>query len=104
MTGQAVGSGDIHTYAVDLWVEDADLLCDAPALRTMLEDAAAAGEATVLGGHAHVFPNGAVTVFLILAQSHLSLHTWPEFHLANVDLFSYGPIRGDRVVEEVRRR
>ncbi|HYO60839.1 MAG TPA: S-adenosylmethionine decarboxylase [Actinomycetota bacterium] len=100
---EASGSGDIHTYAVDLWVEDEALLCDAPALKSMLEEAAAAGGATVLGGDAHVFPNGAVTVFLILAQSHLSLHTWPEYHLANVDLFSYGPIRGDSVVEVVKK-
>lgn len=99
---QAPG-GDIHTFAADLWVEDTAVLCDEAALTEMLRAAAAEGGATVLGGDSHVFPNGAVTIFLILAQSHLSLHTWPEYHLANVDLFSYGPIRGDRVLESLRR-
>ena len=103
MAEEAQAPGAIHTYAADLWVEDTGLLCDEAALTRMLRDAAADGGATVLGGDAHVFPNGAVTVFLILAQSHLSLHTWPEYHLANVDLFSYGPISGDRVIGALKR-
>ncbi len=48
-----------------------------------------------------VFPNGAVTGVLVLAQSHLSIHTWPEFSLANVDLLSYGALRGDEVLEAI---
>lgn len=101
--GVQAPAGEIHTFAADLWVEDTAVLCDEAALTEMLHAAAAEGGATVLGGDAHVFPNGAVTVFLILAQSHLSLHTWPEYHLANVDLFSYGPIRGDRVIAAIKR-
>jgi S-adenosylmethionine decarboxylase len=103
MTEAQAPGGDIQTFAADLWVEDTTVLCDEAALTEMLRGAAAEGGATVLGGDAHVFPNGAVTVFLILAQSHLSLHTWPEHHLANVDLFSYGPIRGDRVIAALKR-
>jgi S-adenosylmethionine/arginine decarboxylase-like enzyme len=41
---------------------------------------------------------------LVLAQSHLSLHTWPELALANVDLLSYGDVRGDEVLQEIRMR
>jgi S-adenosylmethionine decarboxylase len=41
---------------------------------------------------------------LVLAQSHLSIHTWPEFALANVDLLSYGHIRGEAVLDEICRR
>jgi S-adenosylmethionine decarboxylase len=40
----------------------------------------------------------------VLAQSHLSLHTWPELSLANVDLLSYGDVRGDDVFREIRER
>ena len=43
-----------------------------------------------------VFPNDAVTGVLVLAQSHLSIHTWPELSLANVDLLSYGDVRARR--------
>ena len=51
-----------------------------------------------------VFPNGAVTLVLLLAESHLSVHTWPEEHLVAVDLFSCGAIDGRAVVDELVRR
>jgi len=50
------------------------------------------------------FPNGAVTGVLVLAQSHLSIHTWPELALANVDLLSYGDVSGNAVLGEIRER
>jgi S-adenosylmethionine decarboxylase len=58
------------------------------------------------GGHvldtSHVrFPNGAITLVLILAESHLSLHTWPEENLIAIDLFSCGAIDGERVIGEL---
>jgi S-adenosylmethionine decarboxylase len=43
-----------------------------------------------------------VTGVLVLAQSHLSIHTWPELALANVDLLSYGRVRADEVLRVVR--
>ena len=67
-------------------------------LREILLAGAEAGGATVVGEEFHVFPNGAVTGVLVLAQSHLSIHTWPEFALANVDLLSYGHVRADEVL------
>jgi S-adenosylmethionine decarboxylase len=48
-----------------------------------------------------VFPNGAITLVLILAESHLSIHTWPEENLIAIDLFSCGAIDGQRVIDEL---
>src|SRR5436309_2276344 len=93
----------MRLHAVDAWVRDAAVLIDAERLRKILRAAARAGGATVLGEKFCVFPNGAVTGVLVLAQSHLSIHTWPELALANIDLLSYGELRGDvvlRVLEE----
>jgi S-adenosylmethionine/arginine decarboxylase-like enzyme len=39
---------------------------------------------------------------LVLAESHLSMHTWPEEEMVAVDLFSCGTIDGPRVVEALR--
>ena len=94
----------VHTmrlHALDAWVRDAAVLTDLDRLRATLYAGAEAGGATVVGEEFHVFPNGAVTGVLVLAQSHLSIHTWPEFALANVDLLSYGDVHGERVLEVV---
>jgi S-adenosylmethionine decarboxylase len=87
--------------ALDLWVREPSVLCDADRLRAILHAGAEAGGASVVGEELCVFPNGAVTGVLVLAQSHLSIHTWPEFGLANVDLLTYGDVRGDEVLRVV---
>src|SRR5262245_43175091 len=87
--------------AMDAWLRSPAVLTDEDRLNAVLHEAAAAGGATVVGEEFCVFPNGAVTGVLLLAQSHLSIHTWPEFALANVDLLSYGDVRGEEVLEVV---
>jgi S-adenosylmethionine decarboxylase len=94
----------MRLYTMDAWVSDPAVLSDEPRLRAALHAGARAGGATVLGQEFCVFPNGAVTGVLVLAQSHLSLHTWPELSLANVDLLTYGDVRGDAVLGEIRER
>jgi S-adenosylmethionine decarboxylase len=88
-------------HALDAWVRERSVLCDADRLRAILCAGAEAGGAKVVGEQLCVFPNGGVTGVLVLAQSHLSIHTWPEFGLANVDLLSYGDVRGDEVLRVV---
>jgi S-adenosylmethionine decarboxylase len=85
-------------------VRNAAVLTDPDTLRDVLFEGAAAGGAIVVGEEFHVFPNGAVTGVLVLAQSHLSIHTWPEFALANVDLLSYGDVRADEVLRVICAR
>jgi S-adenosylmethionine decarboxylase len=92
----------MRLYAMDAWLRDPAFLTDRARLSTVLRDAADAGGATVVGEKFCVFPNGAVTGVLLLAQSHLSIHTWPEFALANVDLLSYGDVRGEVVLASIR--
>ena len=57
-----------------------------------------------MGEEFYAFPNGAVTGVLLLAQSHLSIHTWPELALANVDLLTCGDIDGDIVLSTICER
>ncbi len=65
----------------------------------------AAAVAAVRAGRGHVldtshvvFDNGAVTLVLILAESHLAIHTWPEEDRIAIDLFSCGAIDAGRVL------
>jgi S-adenosylmethionine decarboxylase len=94
----------MRLHAMDAWVEDPAVLVDADELRAILIEAARAGAVTVLETAFHVFPNGAVTGVLLLAQSHLSVHTWPELSMANVDLLTYGDVDASRVLALVRAR
>jgi S-adenosylmethionine decarboxylase len=92
----------MRLYTMDAWVSDPSVLTDKPLLKEALCRGARAGGATVVGETFCTFPNGAVTGVLLLAQSHLSIHTWPELSLANVDLLSYGEVSGDAVLGAIR--
>jgi S-adenosylmethionine decarboxylase len=91
----------MRLHALDAWVRDAAVLTDRTRLRAVLYAGAEAGGATVVGEEFCVFPNAAVTGVLVLAQSHLCIHTWPELGLANVDLLSYGDVCGEQVLQVV---
>jgi len=94
----------MNLYALDVWVRRPFVLTDFKHVRETLLAAADAGGANVVGEEFYVFPNGAVTGVLLLAQSHLSIHTWPEYGLANVDLLSYGDIDAEAATSTLGER
>lgn len=64
---------------------------DAEALESLLRASAAAGGATVLSCHLHGFGAGrGVTGVALLAESHITVHTWPERGYAAFDVFMCG--------------
>lgn len=76
---------------LDLYGCDENILRDAARLQTILEQAAAAARATVLYRRFHTFGGaGGVTGVLLLAESHISIHTWPEHRYAAADIFLCG--------------
>jgi S-adenosylmethionine decarboxylase len=99
----AIDPGSMRLHAMDAWVADPSVLTDLERLKQILYEGAAAGDTTILGEQFCVFPNGAVTGVLVLAQSHLSVHTWPELLLANVDLLSYGDLDGEHVMKVIEK-
>lgn len=74
---------------VDLW--DATNLADPDLIDRTLREAALAAGATILHSHFHHFtPNGGVSGVVVLAESHISIHTWPERDFAAIDIFMCG--------------
>ena len=61
-----------------------------PFIRETLLTAAEEVGATVLGDNFHHFSPQGVTGIIAIAESHLSIHTWPEYGYAAVDLFTCG--------------
>ena len=86
-------------YAVDGTVPPGAPVTDVAQLTAIATAAVRAGNGHVLETSHVLFPNGAVTLVLILAESHLSLHTWPEESLIAIDLFSCGAIDGRAVLD-----
>jgi len=90
-------------YAVDGRYNPNSPVTDVAELADLAVSAVATGGGHVLESSHVVFPNGAITLVLILAESHLSIHTWPEESLIAIDLFSCGAIDGQLVVDELTR-
>ncbi len=66
-------------------------LTDSSLLEKLLRAAAEAADAHILFSHLHSFgPDQGVTGVLLLAESHISIHTWPECGYAALDIFMCG--------------
>jgi S-adenosylmethionine decarboxylase len=73
----------------DLW--GATRLDDQDHIERALRTAAAACNATLLHVHLHRFAgSGGVSGVAVLAESHISVHTWPERNFAAFDVFMCG--------------
>ncbi len=57
------------------------------AFRTLAAQLIATHRLQSLGTVYHDFPQGGFTGVVCLSESHLSIHTWPEHNLANVDVY-----------------
>lgn len=79
-----------HVLA-DLGGIAAERLCSCESLDALLRAAAEAANARVLHSHFHGFGDGqGVTGVVLLAESHISIHTWPECGFAAADIFMCG--------------
>lgn len=66
------------------------LLDDLEGIRSAIRVAAARSGSTLLNETAHRFEPQGVTALGLLAESHISLHTWPELGYAAADVFTCG--------------
>jgi len=90
---------------LDLWGVPRGSLDSPSELERLLEDAAVCGGATVVDSCFHRFEPQGVTGVLILAESHVAVHTWPEIGYAAVDVFTCGAEGvADAVADEVLSR
>jgi len=86
---------------IDLY--DAQRLDDIDHIEATLRQAVDAAQATLLHIHLHHFePNGGVSGVAVLAESHISIHTWPENGYAALDVFMCGNANPDACVPVLR--
>ncbi|ESQ82421.1 hypothetical protein AEAC466_17525 [Asticcacaulis sp. AC466] len=86
---------------IDFW--DARHLTDQARIECALRDAAEACGATILKLILHGFGEGAgITGVAILAESHISIHTWPELNYAALDVFMCGACDPQKALPSLR--
>ncbi|MDF2095038.1 adenosylmethionine decarboxylase [Aquibaculum arenosum] len=86
---------------VDLW--DAMRLDDLAHVEDTLKRATEVAGATLLNVDLHHFtPNGGVSGVAVLAESHISIHTWPECGYAAIDLFMCGAAEPHKAIAVFR--
>jgi S-adenosylmethionine decarboxylase len=73
---------------VDLW--GATNLNSPEEIEQVLRKCAIESGATILHSHMHHFTPQGVSGVVVLAESHISIHTWPERQYASLDLFMCG--------------
>jgi S-adenosylmethionine decarboxylase len=87
----------------DLHGIEPGLLRSAADIDAMLRSAAIAAGATVLHSHFHSFGEGqGITGVVLLAESHISIHTWPEYGFAAADIFMCGGSRPQRALDLIK--
>jgi S-adenosylmethionine decarboxylase len=75
---------------VELYECDKEALNNLDLLRDIMIKAAIHCGAVVLGESFHRFSPQGISGVVVIAESHLSIHTWPEFGYAAVDVFTCG--------------
>jgi S-adenosylmethionine decarboxylase len=113
--GKAVAAGDQSDHFVernglryagthliiDLW--DGEHFDDVGVIELALRRAVRAAGATLLHLHLHEFTaGGGVSGVAVLAESHISIHTWPERGYAAIDVFMCGLAEPHKAVPVLR--
>jgi S-adenosylmethionine decarboxylase len=87
---------------IDLY--GAERLDDIDHIRRTLIGCVKAAGATLLHMHLHPFePNGGVSGVAVLAESHISVHSWPERDYAALDVFMCGDAKPHRCLDVLRK-
>ncbi len=75
---------------VELYECNTNILNDHDLIKAYMEEAAVKSNATIVNSAFHRFNPHGVSGVVVIAESHLAIHTWPEYNYAAVDLFTCG--------------
>jgi len=68
----------------------AKILDDLETIKSLMEEAALYSGATIIDSRFHRFNPYGISGVVIIAESHLAIHTWPEFNYASIDIYTCG--------------
>ena len=98
---QALGTN----LMVELQECSSEILNDIILVEEAMVAAAKIAGATVVEAHFHEFKPIGVSGFVVITESHLAIHTWPEHRYAAVDIFTCGQVlQPERAAQELVER
>jgi S-adenosylmethionine decarboxylase len=77
---------------LELFDCDAEAIDSLEVVKTAMVEAARRAQATIVDVVFHEFNPFGISGVVVIAESHLAIHTWPEYRYAAVDVFSCGEI------------
>ncbi len=77
---------------LELFDCDAQVINSLETVKGALVEAAKRARATIVDVVFHEFNPFGISGVVVIAESHLSIHTWPEYRYAAVDIFSCGDV------------
>ena len=75
---------------VELFSCDGEILDDLERIEALMKEAARVSGATIVESVFHRFQPHGISGVVVIAESHLAIHTWPEHDYAAVDFFTCG--------------
>lgn len=88
-------------YIIDLY--NASDLDDINLINSTLKKCVEVSGATLININLHYFePNGGVCGVAVLAESHISIHTWPEKNYASLDVFMCGQTKPELCIDVLK--
>jgi S-adenosylmethionine decarboxylase proenzyme len=87
-----------YHWLMDLWGLPPEAIGDEARLQQLMVEAARSSGAVVVDARFFRFEPQGASGAVIIAESHLTIHTWPEFGYAAADVFTCGdPALGERI-------
>lgn len=78
-------------FMIELSGCEPEILDDTVKIEALMYEAALAAEATIVNQFFHQFSPYGVSGTIIISESHLNIHTWPEYGYAAIDIFTCNP-------------
>jgi S-adenosylmethionine decarboxylase len=90
------GGRELYALGTHLLIElrdcNPDILKSIEKVKKILISAAKEAKATIIDTSFHEFSPFGISGVVVIAESHLSIHTWPEYSYAAVDIFTCGDV------------
>ncbi|HYW34929.1 MAG TPA: adenosylmethionine decarboxylase [Balneolaceae bacterium] len=85
---------------VEMYNCDSKKINDITYVKSSLVKAVEASQATIISHDFHKFSPHGISGVVVIAESHVSIHTWPEYNYAALDVFTCGETIDPWVIQE----